>query len=48
MLLKASFPRGTWVVRSVKHPVLGFGSGLNLLVVGSSPDSGSVLIAESA
>ena len=32
--------RGPWVVQSVKHPTLGFGSGHALRVVRSSPKSG--------
>ena len=36
---------GAWGAQSVKRPTLGFGSGHDLTVVGSSPMSGSVLTA---
>ena len=39
---------GAGMEQSVKHPTLGFGSGPDLRVMGSSPGSGSVLSAESA
>ena len=39
---------GTWVAQSVKYPILGFGSGHDLAIVGSSPKPGSVLSSESA
>ena len=34
---------GAWVVQSVEHLTLDYGSGLDLMVVTSSPASGSVL-----
>ena len=40
--------RGTWVAQLVEHPALGFGSGCDLRVKGSSPISGSTLSAEPA
>ena len=40
--------RGAWVAQSVKCWTLGFGSGHDLGVVGSSPTSGSMLSVESA
>ena len=40
--------RGTWVARSVKHLTLGFGSGHDLRVMGSSSMLGFVLSGESA
>jgi len=36
------------VVQLVKHPTLGFGSGADLGVMGSSPMSGFALSVESA
>ena len=36
------------MAQSVEHPTLGFGSGPDLRVVGSSPVSASVLSVESA
>ena len=36
-----------WVVQSVKHPTLGFGSGHDLRVLGWSPMLGSLLSGES-
>ena len=33
--------RGTWVVQSVKHPILGFSSSHDFMVVGSSPTPSS-------
>ena len=38
---------GIWMAQSVKHLTLGFGSGHGLVVVGLSPESGSVLTVES-
>ena len=35
------------MARSVKRPILGFGSGRDLMVWGSSPALGSVLAAQS-
>ena len=40
--------RGTWIVQSVKHPTLDFGSGQDLMVVGLSDAWGSVLSMEPA
>ena len=40
--------RGAWVAQSAKWLTLGFGSGLDLRVLGWSPTSGSVLSIESA
>ena len=40
--------RGAWVAQSVKQQVLGFDSGHDLGVVGSSPTLGSALREESA
>ena len=40
--------KGAWVAQSVGHLALGFGSGHDLLVVGSSPASGSLYSVESA
>ena len=39
---------GTWVAQSVEHLTLGFSSGCDLQVVGSSPKLGSALNVESA
>ena len=47
-LLEVQSSKGVWVVQSVKHLTLGFSSGRDLRVVRSSPESGSVLSAESA
>ena len=41
------FPRGAWVAQSVKCPALDFGSGLDLMVRGSSPAFGSALTVQS-
>ena len=40
--------RGAWLVQSVEHLTLGLGSGQGLMVVRSSPASGSVLRVEPA
>ena len=40
--------RGTWVVQSVKCPILNFSSGHDLTVMGSSPTLGSAQGMESA
>ena len=40
-LKKIPHPWGTWVAQSVERPTLGFGSGHDPRVVGSSPASGS-------
>ena len=37
------FFQGTWVVQSVKHPTLEFGSGHDLRVMGHSSALGSPL-----
>ena len=39
---------GAQVAQLAKHSTLGFGSGCDLRVVGSSPASGSMLSTESA
>ena len=38
----------TWVAQSIECPTLDFGSGYDLMVVGSSPALGSVLGMEPA
>jgi len=40
--------RGAWMGQLVEHPILGFSSGHDLRVLGSSPTSGSVISMESA
>ena len=40
--------RGAWVTQLVEHQNLGFGSGLDLVVMGWSAMLGSVLRADSA
>ena len=40
--------RGAWVVQSFEYPTLGFCSGSDLRVLGSNPESGFMLSAESA
>jgi len=40
--------RGTWVAQSVEHPTFDFGSGHDLRVLGSSPESGPMLSTEFA
>ena len=40
--------RGAWLVQSVAHLSLGFGSGYDLRVVRLSPELGSVFSVESA
>ena len=55
-LLKVQFPllkiimssRGTWVVQLIEHLTLDIRSGRDLMVVGSSPASGSRLGVEPA
>ena len=47
VLTKSKF-RGAWMAQSVKHPMIGFGSGRDLRVMGSSLTLGSVLSTESA
>ena len=44
---KVQFSGGTWVAQSVKHPTLDFSSGHDLMVVRSSPASGSALTTQS-
>ena len=46
--IKGSSKQGRLGVQSVKWPTLGFGSGPDLTVVGSSPTSGSALSEEFA
>ena len=43
-----NFFRDTWVAQSVKRPTLDFGSGHDLMVMRSSPMSGSILGMELA
>ena len=45
---KIGISRGAWVAQSVECPTLAFGSGHDLTVVSSSPESGSVLSVEPA
>ena len=40
--------RGSWVAQLVERPALAFGSGHDLMVVGSSPASGSMMNVEPA
>ena len=40
--------RDTWVAQSVKHPILDFSPGYDLMVMRLSPASGSALSVESA
>ena len=40
--------RGTWMAQLIEHPTLGFGSGCDLRVLGSSSMLGSVLSEEPA
>ena len=39
--------RGTWMIQLIKLPTLDFGSGLDLRVLALSPESGSILSAQS-
>lgn len=43
-----TLPWGIWVAQSVQWPALGFGSGQDLRVLGSSPPLGSSFSGESA
>ena len=43
--LRNPMPGGTWVAQSVECLTLDFGSGHDLMVVRSSPTSGSILTA---
>ena len=45
---KILLPQDAWVARSGKHLTLDFGSGHDLRVLGSDPESSSVLSRESA
>ena len=46
--LKTHILRGAWLAQSVKRPTLDFGPGCDLMVVGSSPTSGSGLSVKPA
>ena len=46
--LKLYFIQGTWEAQLVEYQTLGFSSGCDLRVVGSSPQLGSALSGESA
>ena len=47
MLLRIGLDEGTWVAQLAKHLILGFGPGHYLMVVRSSPTSGSTLTVQS-